>query len=602
MNWFRNFLAGERTAKGDLLLLASVILVVYSPMLFFGLVSDDLMLLRRARETPWSIAELAAAFRFGAADMTDGYTPYNFPGFELHFFRPLYMALLKLEYGVFGTWGGGYHLTNLVLHFAVTALLYVWAADFGFERRARFVAALLFAIFVPGSFAVAWVSGRTELLAATLVILSILFMGRFHAQRKPWQYAISLGACLLALCSKESAVILPFWHGLALLFLYPPPEKTVAAFARRFAAIVPFFLLLPPYFMLRSHVLGGFPVPPEGMFYYHQPSDPDFIPFLISRIYHAPLALFLQAPAFVVPSLFERCMPILVVMPVVAIVFCGLVLVKLPSPFRYFFAGWIGLALMPTLNIGFNPVYFYLCSPVVPIAYLHLRRSLAASPRPWARKAARVGVKVLVVYGALYCFVASLLFGVGAMEGHTAASDLARILREKPTATDVYIFDVPWAQNTNIVPGARLQDESLASRRIMLMNPSVTAQGGEPSALRRLDGNTLECRAQGGTYFTTGVEQAAFAEDLIPIEAGLKGEHPAYAVEVAEVAPSDPLRQEPEIAKTARAALRMPPREQIGATALRYTLKKPLDSPENLFLQMSGGRIQEIPIPPTPAN
>jgi hypothetical protein len=594
MNWIRTRLTGERTAKGDLLLLASVVLLSFSPILFTGLVSDDLMLLRRARETPWSVAELASSFRFGAADMTDGYTPYNFPQFELHFFRPLYMTLLKLEYMLFGTWGGGYHFTNLALHFVVTALLYFWTADFGFKRRTRFLAALLFAVYVPNSFTVAWVSGRTELVAATLVILSVMFMGRFHAQGKPWQYAISLGAYLLALCSKESAVILPFWHALSVLFLYPPQEKTVSAFARRFAVISPFFLLLVPYFVVRHYALGGFPVPPEGLFYYHQPSDPDFIPFLVSRIYHAPLALFLQAPTFIVPSLFERCAFLLWVMPVVAVVFAGAVLRTLPSPFRYFFACWIAFALAPTLNIGFNPVYFYMCSLVVPIAYLYLRETLNASPRPWARKISKAGVKVLVGYGVLYCFVSSLLFGLGAVEARTAAEDLAGILRNHPQATHVYIFDVPWSQNTNVVPGARLLDESFASRKIMLMNPSIDAQGGTPSAIRRLDDRTLECRAQGGTFFTTGIEQAAFAEDVIPIVTGLKGEHEAYSVEITEVAPSDPLRQEPEVAKVIRDLLRMPTREQVGATALRYTLTKPLDSPENLFLQMSDGRIREI--------
>ena len=594
MSWIRTHLSGERTVKGDLLLLAAVILVSYSPNLFSGLVSDDLMLLRRARETPWSIAELASSFRFGAADMTDGYTPYNFPQFELHFFRPLYMAIMKLEYLVFGAWGGGYHVTNLILHFAVTALLYLWTADFGFSRRKRFTAALLFAVFVPNSFTVAWVSGRTELLAATLVLLSIMFMGRFFEQGKPWQYGIAIGVYFLALCSKESAVILPFWHALAVLFLYPPEQKTVMGFARRFAIISPLFLMLVPYFMIRHVALGGFPVPPAGLFYYHQPSDPDFLPFLISRIYHAPLALFLQAPTFIVPSLFERCTPILVVMPVVAVVFAGFVLRWLPSPFRYFFACWIAFALAPTLNIGFNPVYFYMCSLVVPIAYLYLRDSLDASPRPWARKVSKHGVKVLVGYGVLYCFVSSLLFGLGSLEARTAAMDLARILREKPAATNVYIFDVPWSQNTNIVPGARLLDESFASRRIMLMNPSIDAQGGTPSEVRRVDDKTLECRAQGGTFFTTGIEQAAFAEDIIPIVPGLKGEHEAYSVEIAEVAPSDALRQEPEVAKAIRDFLQLPAREQVGATSLRYTLKLPVGSPENLFLQMRDGRILEI--------
>ncbi|MBL7646336.1 MAG: hypothetical protein JNK74_09135 [Candidatus Hydrogenedentes bacterium] len=594
MSWIRTRFSGEGTARGDLLLLASVILVSYSPTLFSGLVSDDLMLLRRARETPWSLAELANSFRFGAADMTDGYTPYNFPQFELHFFRPLYMAIMKLEYLVFGAWGGGYHVTNLILHFAVTTLLYFWTADFGFDRRKRLLAALLFAVFVPNSFTVAWVSGRTELLAATLVILSIMFMGRFYAQGKPWQYGVSFGAYLLALCSKESAVILPFWHALALLFLYPPQQKSLAAFARRFAVISPLFLMLAPYFVIRNYALGGFPLPPEGMFYYHQPSDPDFLPFLISRIYHAPLALFLQWPTFIVPSLFERCAPLLWIMPVIAVVFAVAILRWLPSPFRYFFACWIAFALAPTLNIGFNPVYFYMCSLVVPIAYLYLRDSLDASPRPWARKVSNHGVKVLVGYGVLYGFVSSLLFGLGSLEARTAATDLARILREKPAATNVYIFDVPWSQNTNIVPGARLLDESFARRRIMLMNPSIDAQGGTPSEVVRVDDKTLECRAQGGTYFTTGIEQAAFAEDIIPIVPGLRGEHEVYSVEIAEVAPSDALRRESEVAKAIRDFLQMPAREQVGATVLRYTLTKPLDSSDNLFLQMRDGRIHEI--------
>lgn len=584
----------ERSGIKDVLLLGAVIVLAHGPSLFAGLISDDLMLIRRARETPWAFRDLVASFRFGSADMSDGFKPYNFADFELHFFRPLYMGLLKLENAFFGAWVSGYHITNVLLHFCVTALLYVWAADFGLSRRGRFLAALMFAVFAPNSFSVAWVSGRTEILAAILIITAILCMGRFFAQRNPLHYMISMGAYLLALCSKESAVMLPFWLALSVAILYPPEIKSVKGFGARFAAISPFFLLLIPYFMVRASVLGGFPVPPAGLFYYHQPSDPDFIPFLVSRIYHAPLALFLQLPAFFVPTLFEKCTLLLWIMPPIAAIFVFAVLRSLPSPFRYFFTLWIGMALLPTINIGFNPVYFYICSLVVPIAYVLLNERLSRSERKLAKRISPYAVKVVVGYGIAYCFISAALFVDSSHKAQAASNDIVQILRDKPSVQHVYVFDVPWSENSNLVPGVRFLDESLAGRKYDLMSPSIDPQGGTPSAIRLLDDKTIESRAQGGTYFTTGIEQAAFAEDLIPIKAGMKAEQERYAIEITEVALGEDLRQEPAFLKRIRRFLRLPPPEQMGAVTLRYTFKTSVESPDNLFLQMENGHVHEV--------
>lgn len=80
----------------------------------------------------------------------------------LRFIRPLGHLLFYLDHRIWGTWAGGYHLTNFLLHIVngwllVAVLRYLWPAIAG-------AAGCLFVITPFTVEGVAWVSGRFDLL------------------------------------------------------------------------------------------------------------------------------------------------------------------------------------------------------------------------------------------------------------------------------------------------------------------------------------------------------------------------------------------------------------------------------------------------------
>jgi protein O-mannosyl-transferase len=119
-------------------------------------------------------------------------------------FRPLSFATFAVNWLFGGAHAFGYHLVNLLLHAAVTLLLFLLLrmlleAVAGGETIA-FAAALLFAVHPIHTEAVTSIVGRAELLAAGFLLAAWLL----HLQDRP---AWALVCFALALLSKESAVV-----------------------------------------------------------------------------------------------------------------------------------------------------------------------------------------------------------------------------------------------------------------------------------------------------------------------------------------------------------------------------------------------------------
>lgn len=120
--------------------------------------------------------------------------------------RPLTFSSFALNLAAAGERSFLYHFVNLLLHVAVTLLLYFVLRKL-LEKNSRggtlsWVAALLFAVHPIHVEAVASVVGRAELLAAAFVLAAWLL----HLHNRPILATISFA---LALMSKESALCLP---------------------------------------------------------------------------------------------------------------------------------------------------------------------------------------------------------------------------------------------------------------------------------------------------------------------------------------------------------------------------------------------------------
>jgi hypothetical protein len=120
------------------------------------------------------------------------------------YYRPLVMLSFRADHALWGSWAGGYHLTNLVAHATTSVLVGELAAAVGLAPGAALLAALAFAGHPAQTEAVSYVSGRTDVFCALCALAGLLAWRRARRPVDGWAIASTL-AFGLALLFKEAA-------------------------------------------------------------------------------------------------------------------------------------------------------------------------------------------------------------------------------------------------------------------------------------------------------------------------------------------------------------------------------------------------------------
>ncbi|MDX2169142.1 MAG: tetratricopeptide repeat protein [Deltaproteobacteria bacterium] len=130
------------------------------------------------------------------------------------YYRPLIFVSYAAERRLWGLSPNRFHLTNLLLHLANVALLIAVARRSGGSDIAALTGAALFALHPIQSEAVAYISGRTDLLVVFGALLSCLvWLGDGPPRRRGVLAALAGGVAMLG---KESGfAIVPLWLWLA---------------------------------------------------------------------------------------------------------------------------------------------------------------------------------------------------------------------------------------------------------------------------------------------------------------------------------------------------------------------------------------------------
>ena len=202
------------------------------PLLGYGFLSDDFpLIVANPRLQSWSLffQNLLTPF-------------FSFPANpQLHYWRPTTLLSYALELRLWGVSPWGFHLTNILLHTANTLLLYLLLKRFRPEGALPWTASLLFLLHPAHGENIAWISGRTDLLAFLFLALSLLF--RLEYEERKRGLPLSLLFFALALLSKEAALLF-----LPLLFLLFPSK----GLKNRLLLLLPYLSLLPLYLFLHQ--------------------------------------------------------------------------------------------------------------------------------------------------------------------------------------------------------------------------------------------------------------------------------------------------------------------------------------------------------------
>lgn len=244
------------------LLLGAFLLHVQA--LFHPFFLDDYVYLEKAHNFGWD--KLAEILTTPALDQSAS-SVWWAPAGVLPFYRPLGQLTIVLDYLLWDLNPFGFHLTNVLLHVLCTLLTWRVAIRIFGQPICAYAAAIAFALHPIHSEAVAWISGRFDLLVCLFVLASILTYLRFTGHgRGRWLFAaLSLLCFALALGSKENALALP-----AVIFLLEFARwRKSRTTARQVIAVVGSYcavavLYLTARLLLFGSVLGKLP-PPYGL-------------------------------------------------------------------------------------------------------------------------------------------------------------------------------------------------------------------------------------------------------------------------------------------------------------------------------------------------
>lgn len=206
--------------------LGLLISVSYFPATLLGFVWDDVIITTLPAIREWSgIRDLwfapLSAYREGAVG-------------EDHYW-PLLYTTFWLEHKLWGLAPAGYHIVNILIHFANTALL--WRLLLRLAAPGAWFAAAVFAVHPLHVESVTWVIARKDLLSALFYLAAVMTWLRFLEAERRLPYVAALALFTAAMLCKSIAVTLP----VALLLLVWWKEGHIAG--KDLPPLLPFFLV-----------------------------------------------------------------------------------------------------------------------------------------------------------------------------------------------------------------------------------------------------------------------------------------------------------------------------------------------------------------------
>jgi hypothetical protein len=191
-------------------------------------------------------------------------------------YRPVVTLSYFADYRLWGLNPFGYHLFNVFLHLVNVILFYLFLRMFPAVRTAAVLSALFFAVHPVNSEAVNVISFREDLLVFLFSISSFIFFIKRDSVRSGGSGALcmlfSSGLYLLALFSKESALVLPILLALYdyfFVFKQNARELFLKAWKRYFWYVPPILIYAAAWIALKGPggiICGQYPYP-GGSFY-----------------------------------------------------------------------------------------------------------------------------------------------------------------------------------------------------------------------------------------------------------------------------------------------------------------------------------------------
>lgn len=131
---------------------------------------------------------------------------FYFSNLDYLYYRPLQSLSYVADYSLWGVNAFGFHLSNVLLHIIASVLVYSFLNLLFSNQKLSFFSALLFALHPVNTSVVNYITSRADILFLIFTISSVMVFLKANNYR---QYLLSVFFFVLALFSKETAVIFP---------------------------------------------------------------------------------------------------------------------------------------------------------------------------------------------------------------------------------------------------------------------------------------------------------------------------------------------------------------------------------------------------------
>ncbi len=183
-------------------------------------------------------------------------------GLVSNYWRPMLLVIFSTGWHIWGDWPGGYHFINISLHIANAILLFLILTYLFKHRGLAFLTSSVFLVHPLQTEAITPATGTADPLWVLFAFLGIFFYLKFRISNKlsfqSGYYFLSLAMYVLALMSKEIAIIIPALIFISDFFFKPMEEEM--SFKERLKKIIkiiwPFLVLAGFYILLRATVLN----------------------------------------------------------------------------------------------------------------------------------------------------------------------------------------------------------------------------------------------------------------------------------------------------------------------------------------------------------
>ncbi len=178
-----------------LALIAALGFAVYSLAYNGGFIWDDVALVRDNLYIR-DIKYLADIFNGTVTSAADSYK----------FYRPMQIFTYVIDHYLWGQDIRGYHFTNILLHVLVACAVYLLVNIVSRNNRAAFLMSALFIVHPVHTEAVYYISGRSDILGAFFLLISMIFYIKASEGGKVWGYVLMTAAYIGALLSREASL------------------------------------------------------------------------------------------------------------------------------------------------------------------------------------------------------------------------------------------------------------------------------------------------------------------------------------------------------------------------------------------------------------